>query len=70
MKVNFSIHSKTREQIIDSMCFTYRHDYGIVKNSSIGGMTEEEKNSLWKRMAQIFDNDIAPYVDLKFFGQS
>lgn len=69
MKVNFSIHSRTREQIIHSMCFTYRHDYGILKNSSISGMTEEERKSLWKRMAQIFDNDIAPYVDLKCFDE-
>jgi hypothetical protein len=71
MKVNFSIpNSRTREQIITSMCFTYRHDYGIVKNSpSISGMTEEERKSLWKRMAQIFDSDIAPYVDLKCFGE-
>jgi hypothetical protein len=62
MKVNFSIpHSRTREQIISSMCFTYRHDYGI--------MTEEERVSLWSRMAQIFDNSVAPYVDLKHFGK-
>lgn len=71
MKVNFSIpHSKTREQIITSMCFTYRHDYGILKNSSsISGMTEEERKFLWKQMSQIFDSDIAPYVDLKCFGK-
>lgn len=71
MKVDFSIpHSRTREQIITGMCFTYRHDYGIVKNyPSISGMTEEERKSLWNRMAHIFDSDIAPYVDLKCFGE-
>lgn len=69
IKVDFSICSRTREQIISSMCFTYRHDYGLVKNpGSISGMTEEERNSLWNRMAHIFDNDIAPYVDLKCFN--
>lgn len=69
MKVDFSIYSRTREQIINSMCFTYRHDYGLIKNSGgISGMTEEERKSLWNRMAHIFDSDIAPYVDLKCFN--
>lgn len=71
MKVDFSIHSRTRDQIITSMCFTYRHDYGLLKESKgfSSGMTEEERKSLWNKMAQIFDNDIAPYVDLKCFGK-
>lgn len=72
MKVNFSIHSRTREQIINSMCFTYRHDYGLLLKESKGlssGMTEEERATLWKKMSHIFDSDIAPYVDLKCFGK-
>ena len=63
---------KTREQIITSMCYTWRHDYGLDKDIGNGfiseissGMTEEERNSLWNQMAQIFDNDIAPHMDFK-----
>lgn len=71
MKVDFSIHSRTREQIIDSMCLTYRHDYWLIKESKnfLSGMTEEERKSLYNQMAKIFDNDIAPYVDLKCFSK-
>jgi len=68
-------HSRTREQIIISMCFTYRHDYGLAKSPGVsgmisGGMTEEQRKLLYNQMAQIFDNDIAPYVDLKCFGEN
>jgi len=64
---------KTREQIITSMCYTYRHDYGLTKHSDPGGynfplesgMTPEEQEALWRQMAQIFDNDIAPYMEIK-----
>jgi hypothetical protein len=33
-------------------------------------MTEEQRKLLYNQMAQIFDNDIAPYVDLKCFGEN
>jgi CRISPR/Cas system type I-B associated protein Csh2 (Cas7 group RAMP superfamily) len=68
---------RTREQIITSMCYTYRHDYGIDKgirefagNITLShhlssGMYQEERESLWNTMAQIFDNDIAPYMEMK-----
>ena len=65
---------KTREEIITSMCYTWRHDYGLLKEASpesfipgltTAGMTREEQQSLWQRMAQIFDNDIAPHMELK-----
>ncbi len=60
---------KTREQIITSMCYTYRHDFGLEKTYEgylpIGGMTEYERKTLWNQMAQIFDNDIAPYMEFK-----
>lgn len=29
------------------------------------GMTEEERAYLWKQMAQLFDNDIAPFMEFK-----
>lgn len=60
---------KTREQIITDMCYTYRHDYGLDKDpngpSWIAGMTEAERKGLWQTMAQIYDNDIAPNMELK-----
>ncbi len=67
------IKPKTREQIITNMCYTWRHDYGLVKYADPGGytfplesgMTEQERFALWNQMAQIFDNDIAPYMKLK-----
>jgi len=56
----------TREQIITSMCYTYRHDYGLDRKDSdpswVAGMTQSERQSLWNTMAQIYDNDIKPRV--------
>lgn len=64
--------SATREQIVTAMCYTWRHDYGLDKISSGGfdsyfsaGMTKQEREFLWKQMAQLFDNDIAPNMDFK-----
>jgi hypothetical protein len=63
---------KTREQIITSMCYTMRHDYGLERDLGNGfiaelsaGMTDGERAVLWRQMAQIFDNDIAPYMEFK-----
>jgi hypothetical protein len=64
---------KTREEIITSMCYTYRHDYGLIKEADPGGymfpfqsgMTEIERRALWNQMSQIFDNDILPYMEFK-----
>ena len=60
---------KTREQIITSMCYTWRHDYGLEKHPDAlpfeAGTTKEKRAFLWNQMAQIFDNDIAPYMEFK-----
>jgi len=64
---------KTREQIITSMCYTWRHDYGLHKEPDpggytfpgIAGMTQAERDSLWRQMAQLFDNDISPHMEFK-----
>jgi hypothetical protein len=63
---------KTREDIIHSMCMTTRHDYGLAKNTGefgpypfASGMTDDEKKALHRQMAQLFDNDIAPYMEFK-----
>ena len=55
---------KTREEIINSMCMTYRHDYGLTRLTTdfpfTAGMLDTERKALWNQMAQIFDNDILP----------
>jgi hypothetical protein len=60
---------KTREEIIMDMCYTYRHDYGLDKDpndpSWLSGMTPDERRGLYETMAQIYDNDIKPIMDLK-----
>ena len=62
---------KTREQIIHSMCMTYRHDYGLTISEDDkmytlnSGVTELERKAIWNTMAQIFDNDIAPDMEFK-----
>lgn len=57
---------KTKEEIVHSMCMTYRHDYGLRKQSGeptwTTGMTEEDAKMLYKTMEQIYDNDIAPII--------
>lgn len=60
---------KTREEIITSMCYTWRHDYGLDKQDNdiliTSGMTKTERVFLWNQMAQLFDNDIAPYMEFR-----
>jgi hypothetical protein len=45
---------------------TYRHDYGLDYITTdfpfASGMTDSERKVLWNQMAQIFDNDILPYM--------
>jgi hypothetical protein len=61
----------TREEIINNMCFTYGHDYGLTISEDDkmytlnSGVTELERKGIWNTMAQIFDNDIAPYMEFK-----
>jgi hypothetical protein len=61
---------KTREAVITSMCYTMRHDYGLdryVDSAAVlaSGLSDRERQALWNQMAQIFDNDIAPYMEFK-----
>ena len=56
---------KSRDEIISDMCYTFRHDYGLDKDteSIIGsGMTDDGRKYLWNSMAQIYDNVIAPLL--------
>ncbi len=53
------------------MIITYRHDYGLEISEDDrmytlnSGMTKLEQRALYSSMSQIFDNDIAPYMELK-----
>ena len=73
---------RTREQVITGMCYTWRHDYGLVKDPEYkhhasdfidaisAGMYHWEREQLWKQMAQIFDNDIAPHMEFRAAANS
>ena len=58
---------KSKEEIINSMCLSYRHDYGLRKDKSEPswtiGMTEEDAIMLYNTMEQIYNNDIAPIIE-------
>jgi hypothetical protein len=68
------MNASKREQIIYSMCLTYRHDYGITKEEKeyederdilgmlSSGVTRSERQAIWNQMAQLFDNCIAPHI--------
>ncbi len=59
---------KTKHEIIMSMCYTYRHDYGIEKmpGDPMGaGTTEKERMAIYDTMVQIFENDILPVMEFK-----
>ena len=63
---------KTRDEIITAMCLTWRHDYGVEYREHDGpgglitmGLTEQQRQSLWNQMAQIFDNAIAPNMEFR-----
>jgi hypothetical protein len=63
--------SRSREDIITNMCMTWRHDYGLDRDECSPvpcGMTPGERAQLWRQMAQIFDNDIAPFMEYKNHG--
>jgi hypothetical protein len=71
MIVILSENMMTREQVIHNMCMTFRHDYGMIisqdraKSTPAAGMTQKQREALFRQMAQIFDNDIAPYMEFK-----
>ena len=63
---------KTRDEIITAMCLTWRHDYGLERREHDGpgglitmGLTDQQRQSLWNQMAQIFDNAIAPNMEFR-----
>jgi len=58
---------KSKEEIINSMCLSYRHDYGLRKlpdePSWTAGMTEKDAVMLYKTMEQIYNNNIEPIIE-------
>ena len=58
-----------REQIINNMCMTFRHDYGLVISedermySLNSGMTELERQGLFNTMSQVFDHHFATSLE-------
>jgi len=48
---------------------TFRHDYGLRISEDdkmytlMSGMTEREQKELFDSMSQVFDNDIAPFLE-------
>lgn len=57
---------KSKEEVIHSMCITYRPDYGIRKKptdpSWLIGMTEQEAKMLYKVMESLYNDDIEPLL--------
>jgi hypothetical protein len=57
---------KQKTEIIHDMCFSYRHDYGLRKESGdpnwTAGMTEEDAIMLYKTMEQIYNHNIEPLL--------
>lgn len=63
---------KTREEIITSMCLTWRHDYGVDRQEHDGpgglitmGLTDAQREILRQKMEQIFDNAIVPNMEFR-----
>lgn len=60
---------KTKEQIINDMCLTYRHDYMLPSGPDLPGelkigMTESEKQYIFNTMKKIYENCIEDNLKL------
>lgn len=52
-----------REAFIDSMCLTWRHDFGLERDGDDAlccGMTPVEREALRRNMAQIYEHHVSP----------
>lgn len=56
-----------RAKIIYDMCLTWRHDFGLIKendaSSLVSGITKDERDWIWHKMSQIFENVISPLLN-------
>ena len=51
-----------RAHVVDAMCLTWRHDFGLDKRPDefgSSGMTDDERNALRRQMGQLYDHHIA-----------
>jgi hypothetical protein len=57
---------KNKVEVINEMCLTYRHDYGLRKEPTdppwTAGMYEQDAKMLYKTMEQIYNNNIEPLI--------
>lgn len=54
-----------KNQIINDMCLTWRHDYGLrlpEGDPFSSGMTDKERQALYRDMAQLFEHHIEPIL--------
>lgn len=52
-----------RERVVEAMCLTWRHDFGLVKLEGFefcSGMTDRERDHLRNQMGKLFDHHFAP----------
>ena len=62
----------TRRRIVTGMCFTTRHDYGLMEietdNKSVAitmmGMNAQQREALYRQMDQLYDHHIDPLVGI------
>lgn len=61
-----------KESIINDMCLTYDHAYGLLIDESkrenyicSSGFTKSEQEALYRQMKQIFENCIEPKMTYK-----
>jgi hypothetical protein len=68
MKYRLKRPAESRVDIITSMCYTWDHAFGLDKDPVIdgipftGGYTDQEREALWNRMAQLYDHHVAPHI--------
>lgn len=63
LREKYGVFEVNKNQIINNMCLTWDHSYGLRKedqNDISSGYTKEQAESLYKSMEQIFNNDILP----------
>lgn len=60
-----------RGRIVTGMCFTARHDYGLINpdddshfSFSLSGMNNQQRMALYNQMDQLYDHHIKPLVEV------
>lgn len=50
------------QDLIDAMCLTWRHDFGLAEVTEFAGMTEASKVGLRLQMRQIYEHHFVPAI--------